>query len=86
MCTRLSNVEWAALALSLTLSRRELQILKSILDDKTELAIALMLGISQHTVHSHIKRLYNKLHVRSRAACVTRILSEYKHLRNQQSP
>jgi Bacterial regulatory proteins, luxR family len=39
------------------------------------------LGISSHTVHTHLERLYHKLAVGSRAALISRIFVEYLSLR-----
>ena len=79
----LSNGQWAALARSLSLSGRELEILQCIFDDSSEAAMALELGISSHTVHTHLERLYRKLGVTSRCAAAVRVFAE--HCR-QQSP
>src|SRR5262245_10012899 len=51
----LSNDAWNEIAGSLGLTRRELQVVCGIFDDRTELAIAADLGISVHTVHTHIE-------------------------------
>src|ERR1017187_688409 len=58
-----SGQAWTEIARSLKLSRRELQIVRSVFDDCTELAIATDLGISPHTVHTHVERLHYKLAV-----------------------
>lgn len=52
------------------LTNREIEILKAIVDDDTEYAIAMNLGISEHTVRTHVKNIYKKLHVHSRGAVV----------------
>ncbi|MEM6645419.1 MAG: response regulator transcription factor [Bacteroidota bacterium] len=52
------------------LSDRELEILEGIVADETEHQIGERLFISPHTVRSHIKRIYKKLHVHSRASAV----------------
>ena len=41
-----------------------------------ELAIASDLGISQHTVHTYLERVYRKLAVGSRVALVVRVMAE----------
>ena len=61
-----SEEQWQAIALSLGLSAREFQVLRPIFDDEPDAAIACRLGISSHTVHTHLGRLYRKLGVRSR--------------------
>lgn len=53
-----------------SLSSRELDILQGIVDDLTEHQIADKLFISPHTVRTHIKNVYKKLHVHSRASAV----------------
>lgn len=52
------------------LTKREIEILQAIVLDDTEYAIAMDLGISQHTVRTHVKNIYKKLQVHSRGAVV----------------
>lgn len=53
-----------------SLTERERQILDHIVRDESEVAIADALFVSPHTVRSHVKNLYRKLHVHSRASAV----------------
>jgi len=53
-----------------SLSNREVDILKGIVDDLTEQQIGEQLFISPHTVKTHIKNIYKKLHIHSRASAV----------------
>ncbi|MEX0685642.1 MAG: response regulator transcription factor [Balneolales bacterium] len=53
-----------------SITAREMDILKGILKDLTEYQIADMHFISPHTVRTHIKNIYKKLHVHSRASAV----------------
>lgn len=69
--------DWQLLKDSLRLSCRELQIARAIFDDQKELAIALDLAISPHTVNTYLQRLYQKLSVNSRAQLIVRIVAEY---------
>ena len=55
-----------------SLSGREVELLERIVQGDTEAAIAGRLGISPHTVRTHIKNIYRKLRVNSRAAAVRR--------------
>jgi len=68
---------WECMAADLRLSHRELQIVRQLLDDQKESAIAALLGISAHTIHTHIERLYHKLAVRSRIELSLRILQSF---------
>lgn len=52
------------------LTAREMEILELIVEDLTEHHIADQLYISPHTVRSHIKNIYKKLQVHSRASAV----------------
>ena len=72
-----SDSIWRLLAGSLELSQREFQILQAVIDDQKESAIVANLGISSHTVHTHLERLYHKLGVTSRVTLVTRVFVEY---------
>ena len=73
----LVRAEWEMIARGLGLSPRELQIVQHILVDEKEKAVALKLGISVHTVHAHLKRVYWKLGVSSRVELVMRVFREY---------
>jgi len=68
---------WQRLSCSLELSQRECDILQAVFEDQKESCIASNLGISSHTVHTHLERVYRKLHVSSRVALVIRVFSEY---------
>ena len=72
-----SNQAWREIGRSLGLSRRELQIVRGVLNDRTEFAIAADLGISQHTVHTHFDRLHRKLGVTDRVGVVVRVMAEF---------
>lgn len=54
----------------LGLSEREVSIIKLIVDARTYTEIAEVLFISPHTVKTHIKNIYKKLHVHSKASLV----------------
>jgi DNA-binding NarL/FixJ family response regulator len=58
-----------------SLSSRELEILTAIVEDLTDHEIGEKLFISPHTVRTHIKNIYKKLHVHSRASAVRFALS-----------
>ena len=80
---RQSNVESAVVdkrssagAEQFNLTEREIEILKAIVRDDTEYAIASDLKISQHTVRTHVKNIYKKLQVHSRGAVVK---AAYEH-------
>jgi DNA-binding CsgD family transcriptional regulator len=51
-------------------SRREVEILYLIAGDFSDKEIALTLGMSPHTLRTHLSRLYRKHGVHSRAAAV----------------
>jgi DNA-binding CsgD family transcriptional regulator len=72
-----SERAWRRIARSLNLSARELQIIHGIFSDRKEVAIAEDLGISHHTVHTYLERLYRKLGVSSRVQLVVRVVAEH---------
>jgi DNA-binding CsgD family transcriptional regulator len=71
-----SAQEWEGIATALSLSQRQLQIIIGIFNDQTESAIAIHLGVSPHTIHTHLNRLYAKLSVHTRAGLILRIMAE----------
>ncbi len=71
----LTRAEWDAAENTLHLSGREREIAEAVFDDRTESAIARELGISPHTVHTHVERLYRKLSVASRTQLVLRLVA-----------
>lgn len=78
--------DWRALDQSLGLSQRESQIVRGVFDDLKELAIAAQLGMSPHTVHTHLERLYHKLGVNSRTELIVRIVAEHEALTRDAPP
>lgn len=54
----------------LKLSDRELELLEGLVHGETYLKLSQRLSISPHTVKTHIKNIYRKLHVHSRALAV----------------
>ena len=69
--------EWTALGDSLGLSPRELEIVQGVFDDRTEGSIAGELGISHHTVHTYLARIYRKVSASSRTQLVVRVMETY---------
>lgn len=72
-----SEQAWEAIARSLKLSGRELQIVRGIFDDDTDFGIAQSLGISLSTVHTHVERLHRKLAVMNRPQLLLRVMQEF---------
>jgi DNA-binding CsgD family transcriptional regulator len=64
---------WLMTVRFLSLSARESELVQHILIDQSERAIADSLGLSPHTVHTYLERLYRKLRVTSRCQLVTRV-------------
>ena len=75
--TLLPSFVWAHLNRKLRLSPREAEIIQRLSSDESEDSIGYHLGISRHTVHSHLERLYRKLDVSSRTQVVIRLFQEY---------
>jgi DNA-binding CsgD family transcriptional regulator len=76
----LSEPAWDEVARALGLSARELQIARAVLDDKVEAAIAGDLGMSTHTVHAHLRGMFPKLGVHTRAGLVMAVWNELAKL------
>ena len=63
------------MAVAKLLSKRELEVACHLLDGKTYREIASGLFVSPHTVRDHIKAIYAKLEVHSRAELVKKMLA-----------
>ena len=59
------------------LSPRETEILGLLVDGKMVKQIADQLGLSYHTIDTHIRNIYSKLHVHSRSGAVAKALKEH---------
>jgi DNA-binding CsgD family transcriptional regulator len=81
----LSSAAWSAIGASLKLSARELQIVTCIIEDlaETQDDVGRHLGMSPHTVHTHLERLYKKLGVANRSHLIVRVFAEYVHLESR---
>ena len=73
----LCDHQWQEVRRGLALSKRQFEIVQRLSDDMTEAVMAEELGVSQHTIHSHLTRLYAKANARSRLQLVIQILTEF---------
>ncbi|MGA2229887.1 MAG: helix-turn-helix transcriptional regulator [Tepidisphaeraceae bacterium] len=73
----LNDAAWERLAEKLKLSPREIQIVRAVFEDQKELVIARRLGMSPHTVHTHMDRLHSKLSVRGRSQLIIKVLTTF---------
>jgi DNA-binding CsgD family transcriptional regulator len=64
---------WSKISARLKLSGRECEIAQGVVEDLKEFAIAMRLGVSPHTVRTHLERMYRKLGVNSRVELVVLI-------------
>jgi DNA-binding CsgD family transcriptional regulator len=72
--------EWRVLATALGLSPRECGIVRAVFDGASEKDTARDLGLSPHTVHTYLWRVYRKLHVQSREELLVRVFAEFRAL------
>ena len=72
--------EWRSLATALGLSPREAGIVRSVFDGASEKDAARHLGLSPHTVHTYLWRIYRKLQVQSREELLVRVFAEFRSL------
>lgn len=82
----LTQEEWSATSQRLGLSERERQIVCSMIEGHSELETARLLGMSVHTVHTHLERLHRKLHVANRPHLVGRVLEAYAGVVRERTP
>jgi len=71
-----SDIAWTEVARSLKLSARELEITRGVFDNLTAETIAVILGVSENTIHTHLHRLFGKLRVTTRTQMVVRVMQE----------
>ena len=81
---QLEDRHWRSIAATLDLSDRQLQIVQSVFDGFDQEEISRELDISPHTVHTHLDRLYRKLHVKSRCELVVLVFLAYLSGRSQE--
>jgi DNA-binding NarL/FixJ family response regulator len=72
--------EWRTLAAALGLSPRECGIVRAVFDGASEKDAARDLGLSPHTVHTYVWRIYRKLQVQSREELLVRVFAEFRSL------
>lgn len=72
--------EWRSLATCLGLSPRECGIVRAVFDGDSEKDAAERLGLSPHTVHTYLWRIYRKLQVQSREQLLVRVFAEFRAL------
>lgn len=72
--------EWRSLATCLGLSPRECGIVRAVFDGDSEKRTAERLGLSPHTVHTYLWRIYRKLQVQSREELLVRVFAEFRSL------
>ncbi len=82
----LDDHQWDAIATRLRLSARELEIVRCIFGGDKETKIAADIGISRHTVHSHVKRMYRKLEIRDHAELAVRVFETYVAMQPETVP
>jgi DNA-binding CsgD family transcriptional regulator len=75
-----SEQVWDALMASFRLSPRHAQIVRGVFDDGIEARIASDHRVSPHTVHTHTRRLFKKLDVKTRVGLVVRVFRELLNL------
>jgi DNA-binding CsgD family transcriptional regulator len=75
--TLVTGDQWQLIAAVLLLSGRELQIVQGIFAGEPEATIATSLGISGHTVHTYLGRLYRKLGVHDRSELIVEVFAAY---------
>ncbi|MBI3835454.1 MAG: helix-turn-helix transcriptional regulator [Planctomycetes bacterium] len=68
---------WEKIAHSLKFSNRELQIVQQLFAGGSEADTGRALGISSHTVHTHLGRLYRKLNVHGCSGLFLRVFDAY---------
>ncbi len=69
--------DWTTIATRLCLSGKEAEIVKGVLQDLKDEEIADALGMSVHTLRTHVGRLHTKLGVEDRVQLVSVVFATY---------
>jgi DNA-binding CsgD family transcriptional regulator len=72
----LTEHAWLEIAHTLSITKRELQIIQGVFDNLPKAGIAQRLRISEHTTHTHLNRLFKKINVTTRTELVLRIMEQ----------
>lgn len=72
----LSDGDWVVIVRRLRLSLREGEVIRCLVCEQKDRVIAVQLGISTHTVRSHLERIFRKLGVHTRVGVVVAVFSE----------
>ena len=64
---------WRVVSDRYDLSGRQLDVLRCLFDGTDRITTAERLGLSAHTVHTHVGRLFRKFHVNSRCGLMVRL-------------
>ena len=59
------------------LSEKEIQVIEQLVEGKNYTEIAELMFISPHTVKTHIKNIYRKMHVHTRASVVKSAMDDH---------
>lgn len=83
---QLDSAHWSGIASALRLSPRELEVVRGVFEYGCDPAIAVRLGISPHTVHTHLDRIYRKINVGNRCDLVLKVFASYLMLQQNTAP
>jgi DNA-binding NarL/FixJ family response regulator len=75
----LTPQQWTRIAAVFDIPPRELQVIQHIFDGECEYQIGNVLGISHHTVHEYVRRIYTRLAVKDQRELILRIMHEHLH-------
>jgi len=68
---------WPRIAAAFHLTEREVEVVRGLFEGDRQGMIARRLGISAHTVHTHLGRVYKKLEVTNRSGLFLRVFSAF---------
>jgi len=77
---------WAGIRECYPLTKRECEILQSMIWGDTEGKTAAVLGISVSTIRTHTQRIHKKLGVHSRAEVITHLTAAHQAWRDRNGP
>jgi len=75
--TVLSDRDWQRIRTAFGLSARELEVVQHFFEGDTEARIAYRLGLTLNTVHTYVRRIYEKIGAHDQKEAILRVVAQH---------